>query len=124
MKMKTPTRPNFSRYAKLCDQTFYHDSAPVYHAPPPPASSPSPAPNAKPLQPTQSTYGFSSISREKRGNFRFAVRLPKGEFSHHPNHCYGRERSPSWSFSRRERYGKEEIVEYEVCEKSPLLHDH
>ena len=26
MKLKTPTRANFSRYGKLCDQTFYHDS--------------------------------------------------------------------------------------------------
>lgn len=25
MKLKTPNRPNYSRYAKLCDQTFYHD---------------------------------------------------------------------------------------------------
>jgi hypothetical protein len=33
MKLKTPTRPNYSRYAKLCDQTFYHDSAPVEYAP-------------------------------------------------------------------------------------------
>lgn len=28
MKLKTPERANFSRYAKLCDQTFYHDSQP------------------------------------------------------------------------------------------------
>lgn len=33
MKMKTPNRPNFSRYAKLCDQTFYHDSTPNYNPP-------------------------------------------------------------------------------------------
>jgi len=26
MKLKTPTRGNFSRSGKLCDQTFYHDS--------------------------------------------------------------------------------------------------
>jgi hypothetical protein len=32
--MKTPSRHNFSRYAKLCDQTFYHDSTPSYNAPP------------------------------------------------------------------------------------------
>lgn len=33
MKLKTPTRPNFSRYAKLCDQTFYHDSGPLQYSP-------------------------------------------------------------------------------------------
>jgi hypothetical protein len=64
------------------------------------------------------------VPREKRGNFRFPIRLPHGEFTHYPNHLYGRNRSPTWSFSKRERYGKEEFVEYEVCQKSPLLHDH
>jgi len=28
MKIKTPARANFSRYAKLCDQNLYHDSSP------------------------------------------------------------------------------------------------
>lgn len=121
MKLKTPSRPNYSRYAKLCDQTFYHDSTPTYT--PPPTAEPLSAPE-KPLLSAQSTYGFTSVPREKRGNFRFAVRLPRGEFSHHPNHHFGRGRSPSWSFSKRERYGKEEVVEYEVCERNPLLHDH
>lgn len=33
MKIKTPTRPNYSRSAKLCDQNLYHDSTPNYDEP-------------------------------------------------------------------------------------------
>jgi hypothetical protein len=121
MKMKTPNRPNFSRYAKLCDQTFYHDSTPTYAPPTAPESTPLPE---KQIHSAQSTYGFTSVPREKRGNFRFPIRLPRGEFSHYPNHHFGRGRSPSWSFSKKERYGKDELVEYEVCHRSPLLQDH
>lgn len=74
MKLQTPSRPNFSRYAKLCDQTFYHDSAPAPYVPP--AHEPIQAENPQPKR--RSSYGFTSISREKRGNFRFPIRLPHG----------------------------------------------
>jgi hypothetical protein len=33
MKIKTPTRPNFSRSAKLNDLTLYHVSTPNYEEP-------------------------------------------------------------------------------------------
>ncbi len=33
MKLATPERPNFSRYAKLCDQTFYHETHTVQYTP-------------------------------------------------------------------------------------------
>jgi hypothetical protein len=102
MKLSTPTRQNYSRYAKLCDQTFYHDSEPSQRVPPNYQ-----IPQQRPPPLSVSTTAFSSIPREKKGNFRFPIRLPKGEFTHHPNHLYGRDRSPSWSFSKRERYGKE-----------------
>lgn len=117
MKLKTPIRPNFSRYAKLCDQTFYHDSHPNFNTN-------SEEVVAKPLpQSKSSSYGFTAVSREKRGNFRFPIRLPVGEFTQYPNAFFGKNRNPTWSFSKSERYNKVPIVEYEVCERHPVLHE-
>lgn len=71
MKLKTPQRANFSRYAKLCDQTFYHDSQPS----PRPIDEMQPAPA---VHRKTSTSGFSSVGRDKPSNFRFSIRLPTG----------------------------------------------
>ena len=92
MKLKAPTRSNYSRYGQLCDQTFYHDSTPVEH----PIQDP-PKPMKKPKL---STSGFTSISREKKGNLHYFICQPKEEFSYHPNHSFDKKRLPSWSFSK------------------------
>ena len=63
------------------------------------------------------------MSREKRGNFKWSIYLPEGEFQYHPNHFVGTNRKPSWSFSKTERYGKDKPVEYEVCPKNPMMAD-
>ena len=63
MKLKTPSRPNYSRYAKLCDQTFYHDSEMNLNPPPnyiPPKFKDN---NDKIHDEHQTTYGFTSVSR-------------------------------------------------------------
>jgi len=95
MKLKTPKRPNFSRSAKLCDQTFYHDSQPVHHL-----DNDTPKLNKPLSQRKSSTYGFSSVSREKKSNFRFPIRLAVGEFTYYPNHSYGKNKEPIWSFKK------------------------
>lgn len=67
------------------------------------------------------TTAFTSVSRERKGNFRFPVRLCRHEFKYHPDSFYGKQRLPSWSFAKAERTPRQRYVDYEVCAKSPLL---
>jgi len=58
MKIKTPTRQNYSRSAKLCDQNLYHDSTPNYEQPKGYES-----PTGKQPKKENLNYFFKSVSR-------------------------------------------------------------
>lgn len=58
MKLKTPQRPNYSRYAKICDLTLYHESNP---SDAPPSGYESPSRNHK--RSTLLSTAFSSVPR-------------------------------------------------------------
>lgn len=82
---KSPARGNFSKSGILCDQTFYLET------PPHPLTKPKVEVELRKRSPPKvATSAFTSVPREKRGNFRFDIKPALGEFSHHPNHTYGR----------------------------------
>lgn len=67
------------------------------------------------------TTAFTSVSRDKRGNFRFPIRLCKHELKYRPNYFVGMDRKPSWSMSKAEKTPRDRYVDYEICEKNPLF---
>ena len=108
-------RNNFSTCGKMCDQTFYqsgtiHRSLPVVHDPP----------EKMPKPRKHSSFIFSSVSREKRGNFRTPVQIADGEFNYHPNPFVGRNKSPEYSMPRS-KFNVDKIKnEYKLCYKHPI----
>ena len=99
----------------MCDQNFYqsgtiHRSLPVVHDPPEKVHKPE----------KNSSYIFSSVSREKRGNFRTPVQIADGELRYHPNYFLGRNKSPEYSIPRSKFNMDKVNSEYKVCYKHPI----
>lgn len=94
---KSPTsRGNFSQSGKLFDQTFYIESGDTNFLYKKVEFECSPR-----KSPRQATTAFTSVSRDIRPNIRFSSPVGEGEFRHKPNHFYGRNKSPSWSFPKK-----------------------